>query len=147
MRFQRSYFSGHGRWARQPWRSRLHLHALLSIEDEDTLLAHPVVGASWEGFVIENLLAVAPEGVGGFFYRSAGGAEIDLLLQFPDGKLWAVEIKRSLTPRPRRGFHSACADLEPEGRFVVYPGAEAFPLTPEIEAIPLRHLALRLAQS
>jgi len=120
------------------------VHALLSIGDEDTLLAHPVVGASWEGFVIENLLTVAPEGVHGHFYRTSGGAEIDLLLQFPGGRLWAVEIKRSLTPRARRGFHSACADLKPERRFVVYPGIEPFPLTPEIEAIPLPHLARRL---
>ncbi len=123
------------------------VHALLSIRDEDTLLAHPVVGASWEGFVIENLLNLAPEGVHGYFYRTGGGAEIDLLLHFPGGRLWAVEIKRSLAPRPERGFHSACADLQPERRFVVYPGAETFPLTPEIEAVPVRDLARRLAEA
>jgi hypothetical protein len=123
------------------------VHALLSIGDQDTLLAHPVVGASWEGFVIENLLTVAPDGVDAYFYRTSGGAEIDLLLHFPDGRLWAVEIKRSLTPHPRRGFHSGCADLKPERRFVVYPGDDPFPLTPEIEAIPLRRLAVRLVEA
>lgn len=122
------------------------VHALLAIEDYDTLLSHPVVGASWESFVIENLLRVAPEGVEEYFYRTGGGAEIDLLLRFSDGRLWAIEIKRSLSPRPERGFHSGCADLDPERRFVVFPGAEPYPLTPEIEVIPLRNLACRLAE-
>ncbi len=123
------------------------VHALLSIEDHDALLSHPVVGASWEGFVVENLLNVAPEGVLGYFYRTGGGAEIDLLLHFPDGPLWAIEIKRSLSPRPERGFHSGCADLNPERRFLVYPGAEPYPLTPEIEVLSLRDLALRLVEA
>lgn len=122
------------------------VHALLSISDEDALLAHPVVGASWEGFVIENLLTVAPEGVQGYFYRTSGGAEIDLLLHFPDGHLWAVEVKRSLSPRPERGFHSGCADLNPTRRFIVYPGTETYPLSRDIQAIPLRELAGLLAE-
>jgi len=92
------------------------VHALLAIGDKETLLSHPVVGASWEGFVIENLLAVVPEGVQGHFYRTSGGAEIDLVLSFPDGRLWAVEIKRSLSPRPERGFHAACTDISPARR-------------------------------
>lgn len=120
------------------------VHALLAIGDQDTLLSHPVIGASWEGFVMENLLTVAPEGVQGYFYRSSGGAEIDLLLHFPNGRLWAVEIKRSLTPRPRRGFHSACADLKPERRFLVYPGSEVYPISEGIQAIPLRELVALL---
>lgn len=121
------------------------VHALLGIGDADALLAHPVVGASWEGFVVENLLAAAPDGVEGFFYRTSGGAEIDLLLRFPDGRLWAVEVKRSLAPRPERGFHSACADLAPERRFVVYPGSEPYRVAEHVEAVPLRELARRLA--
>ena len=120
------------------------LHALLGIRDLDALLAHPVVGASWEGFVIENLLAVAPEGAEGYFYRTGGGAEIDLVLELPGGERWAVEIKRSLTPQPGRGFHSACADLSPHRRFVVYPGRERFPLAAELEALSLRELAAEL---
>ena len=116
-------------------------HALLSIGDMDALFSHPVVGASWEGFVIENLLMVAPEGVQGYYYRTSGGAEIDLLLQFPDGRFWAVDVKRSLTPRPERGFHSGCTDLSPARRFVVYPGDESYPLGNDLQAIPLRELA------
>jgi predicted AAA+ superfamily ATPase len=122
------------------------LHALLAVGDKDTLLGHPVVGAGWEGFVIENLLASAPQGVQGHFYRTSGGAEIDLLLAWPDGLLWAVEIKRSLSPRPERGFHAACADLKPERRFVVYPGHETYPIAGDTIAIPLDELADLLAQ-
>lgn len=124
------------------------VHALLAVRDREALLSHPIVGASWEGFVIENLLSVAASaGIQGYFYRTSGGAEIDLLLAHPDGRLWAVEIKRSLAPRPERGFHSACADLAPERCFLVYPGTETYPVGEGIEAIPLRALAQRLAGS
>ena len=67
--------------------------------DIDALLSHPIVGASWEGHVIESLLAVAPAGTQPSFYRSNAGAEIDLLLTWPNGKQWAIEIKRSTTPK------------------------------------------------
>lgn len=120
------------------------VHTLLGIGDMETLLSHPVVGASWEGFVIENLLAFAPEGMSAFYYRTAGGAEIDLLLELPGGERWAVEIKRSLTPRPSRGFHAACGDLKPAQCFVVYPGDERFPLAENIEAIGVTALATQL---
>lgn len=124
------------------------VHALLAVRDREALLSHPIVGASWEGFVIENLLNVAASaGIQGYFYRTSGGAEIDLLLAHPDGRLWAVEIKRSLAPRPERGFHSGCADLAPERCFLVYPGTETYPVGEGIEAIPLRALAQRLAGS
>lgn len=119
-------------------------HALLGIEDKDTLLSHPVVGPSWEGFVVENLLTAAGNRAQGYFYRTAAGAEIDLLLVWPDQTLWAVEIKRSLAPKPERGFYIACADLNPARRFVVYPGNDRFPLPQGIEAIPLRLLAQEL---
>jgi hypothetical protein len=104
-----------------------------------------VLGASWEGHVIESLLACAPNRVQGHFYRTSAGAEIDLLLCWPDGRLWAVEIKRSLVPKPERGFYSACADLRPERRFVVYPGTEALTLGDDVEAVPLLDLARRVA--
>jgi predicted AAA+ superfamily ATPase len=120
------------------------LHALLGIGDVEGLLAHPVVGASWEGFVVENLLACAPEGAQAHYYRTIGGAEIDLLLVFPGGERWTVEVKRSLAPRPERGFHAACHDLAPMRRFVVYPGAERYPLAADVEAIALPDLAAEL---
>ncbi|MFO7674796.1 MAG: ATP-binding protein [bacterium] len=117
------------------------LHALLALGDRDALLGHPVAGASWEGFVVENLLVGAPDGATGYFYRTAGGAELDLLIVFGDGDRWAVEVKRSLRPRPARGFHSACADLKPDRRCVVYPGGERYPLGDDVEAVPLAALA------
>lgn len=116
------------------------LHALLNIGSVDALLSHMVVGASWEGYGIETLLACAPRGTTGYFYRTSAGAEVDLLLSLPGGELWAVEFKRSLSPKVERGFHHACADLKPSRRWVVYPGSEAFPLGPDIQALPL-HLA------
>ncbi|BBM70093.1 ATP-binding protein [Rhodothermus marinus] len=122
------------------------LHALLDIIDMETLLSHPVVGASWEGFVIENLIASAPTGTTFYFYRTAGGAEIDLLIVWPDGRRWAVEVKRSLSPRPDRGFYAACEDVRPEKQFIVYPGSDRFPVGQGIEALPLIELA-RLLQA
>lgn len=123
------------------------VHALLAIPDKESLLAHPVVGQSWECFVIENLLAVGMGQAQGFFYRTGGGAEIDLLLLWPDGSLWAVEVKRSLSPKLERGFYSACADLTPAKKFVVYPGVERYRLAPDIEAIPLAALAVQVGMA
>ncbi|MBS1147719.1 MAG: ATPase [Proteobacteria bacterium] len=120
-------------------------HALLAIPDKETLLAHPVVGQSWECFVIENLLVNAGDKAQGYFYRTSGGAEIDLLLAWPDGSLWAVEIKRSLSPKVERGFHAACEDLAPVRKFVVYPGQERYRIAPDIEAISLTDLAAMVA--
>jgi predicted AAA+ superfamily ATPase len=116
------------------------LHALLDIGHREQLLSHMVVGASWEGHCIENLLSCAPAGVTGYFYRTSAGAEIDLLLTWPSGEQWAVEIKRSLTPKPERGFHHACEDLKPARKWVVYPGDESYPLAADIQAVSLRGL-------
>ncbi len=121
------------------------VHALLGIETKETLLGHPVVGASWEGFVIDNLLSCAPIGVQGYFYRTSGGAEVDLLLAWPNGDLWAIEVKRSLSPKVERGFHAACEDLLPARKLVIYPGAESIPLGNEVFAVPLEVLCCELA--
>jgi predicted AAA+ superfamily ATPase len=120
------------------------VHALLNIETKETLLSHMVVGASWEGFCIETLLACAPKGVTGYFYRTGGGAEIDLLLTWPGGELWAIEIKRSSAPKVERGFHSACHDLNPSHKWVVYPGQESYPISADIQAISLPGLCERM---
>jgi predicted AAA+ superfamily ATPase len=120
------------------------VHALLGIEDADELAGHPVVGASWEGFVIENLLGTAPPRTAASFYRTAAGAEIDLVLDLPKRGRWAIEIKRGLAPKLDKGFHLACEDLTPSRRFVVYSGEERYPLGPGIEAISLRALATEL---
>ena len=117
------------------------VHALLGVASKEDVLGHPVVGASWEGFVVETLLSVAPERTEASFYRSSGGAEIDLILTLPGRGAWAIEIKRSLNPRPRRGFYSACEDVEPEARFVVYPGEDRYRVAREVEAVGVWGLA------
>ncbi|MEZ4489671.1 MAG: ATP-binding protein [Cyanobacteriota/Melainabacteria group bacterium] len=114
------------------------LHALLGIVDYNELSGHPVVGFSWEGFVIENILSIAPEGTKASFYRTSAGAEIDLVLELP-GKngLWAIEIKRSLTAKVDKGFHIACEDIQADRQFVVCPIEESFKVSQSIEAIGL----------
>ena len=121
------------------------VHALLDIPSKEALLGHPVVGASYEGFVIETLLRCAPDNVQGYFYRTSGGAEIDLLLVWPDGSLWAVEVKRSLSPTLSRGFHAGCADLRPTRKLIVYPGDERLRVTTDVDAVPLATIARDLA--
>ena len=117
------------------------VHALLGLRRMEDVLAHPVAGGSWEGFVIENLLAVAPPWVQPFFYRTQAGAEVDLLLEFDPGSRWAIEIKRSASrPAPSKGFHTACADLEAQRRIVVYGGNRAFPQAHGVETLPLAEL-------
>ena len=122
------------------------VHALLNLADFNALLGHPVVGTSWEGFVIENLINAAPARTVPGFYRTSGGAEIDLLLELPGGQRWAVEIKRSRAAKPARGFYEACEDLKPSHRFVVHAGPERYPVSEEVEAIGLRELSDSLSR-
>ena len=120
------------------------VHALLGLRTFNDLAGHPVSGLSWEGFVIESLLAVAPERAFASFYRTVAGAEIDLLLELPGGALWAIEIKRSLSARPEKGFHIACEDLKPDKRFVVNAGLEQYPVDAQTTAIGLPGIAKML---
>ncbi len=119
-------------------------HALLGIRDKESLLGHPVVGQTWESFIIETLITAAPDGTEAHYYRTSNGTEVDLILTLPNGANWAIEIKRSSAPKPERGFYSACADLEPAERFLVYPGTERFPLDEFTEAIGVVALANEL---
>lgn len=123
------------------------VHALLGLADKEAVLGHPVVGGSWEGLVIENLLAVAGDRAEASFYRTGGGAEVDLVLTWPDGREWAIEVKRSLAPKLERGLRSALADVQPERTFVVYPGEERYRLAEETWAIGLPALCAELAAS
>jgi len=112
-------------------------HALLNIADYNELLGHPVVGGSWEGFVIENILSIAPAGVHPYYYGTPGGAEVDLVLEFSGSAKWAIEIKRSSSPTVTKGFHIACEDINPERRYIVYSGTDQFPLVGNVMAISL----------
>jgi uncharacterized protein len=112
-------------------------HALLNLTTLDDVLGHPVVGSSWEGFIIENLISCLPVGITPWFYRTSAGAEIDLIIEQNSKKKYAIEIKRSLTPSLSKGFHLGCEDIEASNRYIVYPGKERFPVTKEVTAIPL----------
>ena len=122
-------------------------HALLGIETMDQLLGHPVIGGSWEGYVIENMISALPRRASCGYYRTSGGAEIDLVIDLGAGEVWAVEIKYSSAPTVSKGFHSACEDLRPNRKFVVHAGKESFPLARDIRAVTLPAMVDRLAQS
>lgn len=120
------------------------LHRLLNISDYDSLLSYPLVGQSWEGFVIENIFSILPKTVHHSFYRTAAGAEIDLVLELPNQETWAIEIKRSSTPKVERGFYNACEDVQPTKTFVIYNGEEAFPLPGGVVAISLQEIMRKI---
>ena len=124
--------------------SRL-VHALLGISSFIQLYGHPVVGRSWEGWVIETLLSVLPWRASAFYYRTRSGAEIDLLIEHGDGAVWAVEIKRSSSARVKRGFHVACEDIKPVRRLVIHAGDDTYPMSKNIEATSVRRLAEELS--
>lgn len=120
------------------------VHALLGLADKEAVLGHPVAGASWEGLVIENAIGAAGERAEPSFYRTSGGAEIDLILSWRDGREWAIEVKRSAAPKLERGMRSALEDLQPERSFIVYPGSERYRLGPKTEAIGLAELCAEI---
>ncbi|MEO0975202.1 MAG: DUF4143 domain-containing protein, partial [Pseudomonadota bacterium] len=116
------------------------VHTLLGIETLTQLSGHPVVGMSWEGFVIETLLAQSPWRTSAGFYRSAGGAEVDLILEKAMGQRWAIEIKSGLSAKASRGFYQALEDIEPDRAFVVHAGEDRYPLDEHVDAIGLSAL-------
>lgn len=122
------------------------VHTLLRLDDEETVLGHPVAGGSWEGFAVETLIRAAPERARASFYRTATGVEVDLTLELPGNRLWAIEIKRGIAPRVERGLRVALADLQPERAFIVYGGEERYPAGAGVEVIGLTALAEELSR-
>jgi len=123
------------------------LHALLGIGDYNALSGHPVVGASWEGFVIENLLSVAPCKTLASYYRTSAGAEVDLVLEFHGlTEKWAIEIKRGLSVKPNKGFYNAVEDILPDKTFLIYAGDERYPVSEGVEAISVAEIAQMLLE-
>ena len=112
-------------------------HALLNIKNYNELLSHPVIGGSWEGFIIENILSITSPHINSYFYRTAEGAEIDLILEFSLTELWAIEIKRSSAPKIPKGFHIACEDIKATRKYVVYSGNDTFTIKNDITVISL----------
>lgn len=121
------------------------LHALLGLTDMEAVLGHPVAGFSWEGFVIEKLLAVAPTRVQSSFYRTADGAEVDLVLEPARGETWAIEIKSGTARKLRRGFYIASRNIQATRAFAVHRVTERYPVSAEVEAISLPDLCREVA--
>ncbi len=119
-------------------------HALLNINNLDELMGHPVCGASWEGYVIENILSVCPAHYQCYFYRTSQGAEIDLVIETSYNNLIAIEIKKSSNPSVTKGFHIACDDIKAIEKYVVYSGHEIFSLGNDITAISLTGMMQKL---
>jgi len=114
------------------------LHALLRIESHEELMGHPVFGASWETVVLENVIAAAPDWEP-FFYRTAAGAEIDLVLVRGQRRI-AIECKASMAPKISRGFLNALDDLAPESAWIVAPVREGYPVREEVMVSPLQDM-------
>jgi Predicted ATPase (AAA+ superfamily) len=120
-------------------------HALLDIETWEDLLGHPVAGASWEGFVIENLIAAAGDRLTPCFIER-DGAEIDLVFERAGKPEIAIEIKRSSAPTLSRGFHSAREALKVKESYLVHGGTDTWPERDGVIAIGLVDLMRRLAK-
>lgn len=122
------------------------VHQLLNLNSIEGVLSNPVVGNSWEGFVIENILGTLPNYVKYSYYRTGAGAEIDLVLEVGNAEIWAIEIKQSSNPRVTKGFHSACEDLAPTRKYVIYNGTETYPLPEHVMAIGLKSMLQLLSE-
>jgi predicted AAA+ superfamily ATPase len=115
-------------------------HALLNLTTMDDVYGHPVAGPGWEGFVVENILSCLPEGITAWFYRTSGGAEIDLVIEKNRKTRYAIEIKRSLSPSVSRGFYQGCDDIKASERFIVYPGKESFSVAKNVIAMSIQEM-------
>ena len=112
-------------------------HSLMSIPDKKTLWGHPKIGASWEGFMLEQLLQKIPAEA--YFWAAHSGGEIDLVI-ISHGRKFGVEFKWSEKPSATRSLHSAKNELSLEKTWIVYPGKESFPLAEDIEVLPVSSL-------
>ena len=120
------------------------VHALLGLTTLDAVLSHPVAGSSWEGFVIEQLIAAAPTAQASF-YRTSNGAEVDLVLEFRNGETWIAEIKRSSAPTVSKGFFTAASDLGAARKLLVAPVEQTYPMKDGIEVMNPLIAALLIA--
>jgi len=143
-RLQPLYVNTQNRLVKSP---RIHVrdsginHALLGIVDYNQLAGYPVYGASWEGYVIDNMLSIAPDDTRASYYRTSAGAEIDLNLEFSNGKTWAIEIKSGITTKLKNGFYNAREDIQPSKSFIIYAGKYHYPLDELTDVVSLTELA------
>ncbi len=102
------------------------LHFLLRVFSMEQLVGNPAIGASWEGYVIEQIMREAPEFSDFYYYRTQNGAEVDLLMITPNGKIACIEIKFSVAPNISKGFYQSVEDLQPDFKYVITPSGERF---------------------
>ncbi len=121
------------------------LHRLLGITDYDSLLSNPILGKSWEGFVVENIHSVMPRFSETYFYRTAAGAEIDLVIKMPNGEIWDVEIKHGVAPKIGKHYSKTCDDVGATHKFIVYGGDDEFPIGDNVRMISLPKIMEKLA--
>ena len=122
-------------------------HRLLGIGHYEALLSNPVLGKSWEGFVIENICSILPKTAQTYFYRTSAGAEIDFVIKMSSSELWAIEIKNGVAPRMRKRFHQICQDIKATHKYVVYGGEDEFPIGNNVRVISLKKLMEELVIS
>lgn len=120
------------------------LHRLIGIESFDALLSNPILGKSWEGFVLENIHSVLPQFAETFFYRTAAGAEVDLVIKMPNSEIWAVEIKHGVAPKLGKHFNQTCCDIGATHKYVVYGGDDIFPIGNDVWMISLQKIMEKL---
>ena len=119
------------------------VHALLGLTNYESVLSHPVAGLSWEGFVIEQIMSAAPS-LDYSFYRTAQGAEADLVIDFRHGQVWVVEIKRSSAPTVSKGFHQAAVDVNANRKILVAPVEQSYQMKDNIEVMSVQTLIAEL---
>lgn len=111
------------------------LHSLLDIENEDDLRAHPAAGGSWEGFVLQQLMAAAPDNYSFYFYRTHQGAEADLVVVKNEKPLMCIDMKLNRSPKPSKGFHNVIEDNQTPKNFMITPGSDLYPVHENIDVV------------
>jgi hypothetical protein len=120
------------------------LHRLLGINSYEDLLSNPVLGKSWEGFAVENILSVLPNRAETWFYRTAAGAEVDLVIKLPSSEIWAIEIKHGVAPKLGKHYSQTCDDVGATHKYTLYGGDDEFPVGNDVKIISLSGLMERL---
>ena len=120
------------------------LHSLLGLTSVADLQGHPMAGASWEGFVIDHIAAHLPAGASMSFYRTAAGAELDVVVEVGQKRI-GFEIKFSIAPKVSKGFWQSLHDVRPHQTFIVAPVQHRWPFADGVEVIPVGDIAEVLA--
>lgn len=120
------------------WRDSGVLHTLVGLRNLELLLGHPLCGASWEGYCIEQIMGRLPKGATASHYRTHAGAEVDLVVEKADGEILALEIKRTLSPKLTPGLVESMTTLKADRAVIIIPEGASYPLSKTVTAMGLR---------